>query len=131
MNRLRAANFLIGTTAILLIVSGALHLSVFSGSISPLAQSATPEDIRAILPASWLAFGIDLIVLGLVVAAIGIENATGGRYALAAIALAPLGAAALQLVYFGFIAPTALLLLDGVLAMACAWIREPRKRRSS
>jgi hypothetical protein len=130
MNRTRTANILIGVTAVLLVATGALHLGAYPGSIAPLAASA-PDDVRHLLPAVWLAVGIDLVVMGLIVAAIGYENSTGSRLALAAVALCPLGGVVMHLMFFGFIQPTALLLLDGVLALACAIVREPRRRRST
>jgi hypothetical protein len=115
---------------VLFVASGALHLSGF-GQINALAQSGTPDDVHVLLPAMWVAFGVDLVVMGLIVAAIGYENSTGGRFALAAVALGTCAGAVAQLTFFGFIAPTALLLLDGALAIACALIREPRRRRTS
>jgi len=131
MNRLRTGNILVGITAVMLLASGALHLAAYSGNISPLAQSATPDDVRALLPALWLTVGVDLVVMGLVVAGIGFENSTGGRWALAAVALGSWAGVVLHLTFFGFIAPTALLLLDGALALTCACIREPRRLRST
>src|SRR5262245_4978806 len=130
MNKLRTTNILIGITAALLLITGALHLSA-AGQIGALASSATPPDVRALLPLLWIAFGIDLVMLAFIVGAIGYENSTGGRLALAAVAIGPIGAAVLQVIYLGFIPPTALLFLDGVMALACAWMREPRRRRST
>jgi hypothetical protein len=130
MNRLRTANILIAITAALLIITGALHLSGF-GSINTLAQSTNVADVKVLVPVLWLATGIDMIVMGLIVGAIGYENSTGGRLALAVVAISPIVMAVLQLIYFGFIPPTALLFLDGGMVLICAWMREPRRRRTS
>jgi hypothetical protein len=130
MNRQRLGNLLIYGTAGLLIVTGGMHLSVF-GHINGIAQSATPADVQALMPPLWLAIGVDLIATGIIVALVGLENSNGGRYVLFAAAICPWGVAVLQLIYLGFIPPTAILLLDGALAIAAAVVREPRRRRST
>ena len=130
MNRQRLGNVLIYSTSGLLIVTGGLHLSGF-GSINAMAQSATPDQIHALLPSLWLAIGVDLIAIGLIVGLVAIENSNGGRYVLFAAAICPWGAALVQIAYFGFIPPTALLLLDGAMAIASAVVREARRRRST
>src|SRR5262249_35457284 len=111
-------------------ITGALHLSA-AGQIGTLASSASPADVRVLLPLLWMAIGVDLVMLAFIVAAIGYENSTGGRFALAAVAIGPIGAAGLKSIYLIFISPTALLFLDGVMALVCAWMREPRRRRST
>jgi hypothetical protein len=122
MNRLRTGTILTSVTAVLFAATGALHLSAF-GAINGLAASATPADVHVLLPALWIAVGVDLVAAGLVIAAVAIERSTGGGLVLAATAIIPLGGVVIHLVYFGFLAPTALLLADGVLAIACAVIR--------
>jgi hypothetical protein len=122
MNRPRIGTLLISVTAVLFVASGALHLSAFS-AINSLAASATPADVHVLLPALWIAVGVDLIAAGLVIAAVAIERSGGGGLVLAAAATVPLGGVVVHLIFFGFLPPTALLLADGVLAAACAVIR--------
>lgn len=130
MNRQRLGNLLIYGTAGLLVITGAIHLSAF-GQINAMAQSATPADVHAVLPPLWLAVGVDMLATGLIVALVALENSNGGRYVLFAAAISPTAAAVLQMVFLGFIPPTAILLLDGALALAAAVVREPRRRRST
>ena len=129
MTRSRIASLVLYATAVCLVATGVLHLSGF-GQINALAQ-ATTADVRALLPLLWISFGVDLIATGAIVALVGLENSNGGRYVLFAAALCPWGAAVLQVIYLGFIGPTAVLVLDGALAMVAAIMREPRRRRSS
>jgi hypothetical protein len=130
MNRQRLGNVLIYATAALLIVSGGLHTSAF-GLINAMAQSASPADARVLLPMLWIAFGVNLMVAGAIVALVALENSNGGRYVLFAASLCPLSGAVLQVAYVGFSAQVALLLLVGALAIASAIVREPRRRRST
>jgi hypothetical protein len=129
MTRQRKSDILTYTTAGLLVVTGGLHLSGF-GQVNALAQ-ATTTDVRVLLPLLWISFGVDLIATGLIVALVGLENSNGGRYVLFAAAICPWGAAVLQMIYLGFIPPTAVLLLCGAMAIAAAIVREPRRRRST
>lgn len=130
MTRQRLGNILIYTTAGLLVASGGLHLSAYA-QINALAQSSGVTELHALVPVLWLVMGVDLVTVGLIVGLVAFENSNGGRYVLFAVAICPLGAALLQMVYLGFIAPTALLLLDGAMAIASATVREPRRRRST
>jgi len=130
MNRQRLAIVLIYGAAAVFVASGGLHLSAF-GQINGMAQTATPPNVHVLMPALWLAVGIDLIATGVIVGLVALENSNGGRYVLFAAALGPWAGAVLQIVYFGFMAPTTLLLACGALAVAAGVVREPRRRRSS
>jgi hypothetical protein len=130
LNRQRLGNILIYTTAALLIGSGGMHLSAF-GQINAMAQSADPADVHVLLPALWLSCGIDFIATGVIVGVVALENSNGGRWVLFAAAITPLAGAVVQILYFGFIAPAAALLLCGAMAVASAIVREPRRRRST
>jgi len=130
MQRHKLSNLLIYVTAGLMALTGLLHLSGYSG-VNAAAQATGSADVQQLLPLLWLVVGVDLVVTGLIVALVAFENSNGGRLVLFAAAISPIAAAGLQVVYLGFIPPTALLLLDGALAIASAVWREPRRRRSS
>jgi hypothetical protein len=127
MSRRRLANILIAAAATLLVASGILHLAVY-GEIGALARSASPDDARLLLPALWVAIGIDLIVMGAVVAMVGIENSRGGRFVLFAAAALPAGSVVVHLLFLGFLAPTGLLMADAAVTLAAGVVREPRRR---
>ena len=127
MNRQRIANIVLYAAAVLLVATGALHLTAF-GAINTLAQASA--DVKPLLPLLWVGVGVDLIATGIIVALVGLENSNGGRYVLFAAAMCPWAAALLQIIYLGFVGPTAMLLLDGGLAIAAASLRESRRRRS-
>jgi hypothetical protein len=129
MDRSKIANLLIGATAVMLVVTGVLHSAAY-GQVSRMAGSVGSADVQALLPLLWTVFGIDLIGLGVVVAVVGLENSNGGRWVLFASAICPIGAAIGQMVFLGFEPPTALLLLNGALAIAAGTMREPRRRRA-
>ena len=89
------------------------------GQISKLA-AATTGDAGTLLPMLWVAFGVTLAVAALIVGLVAWRLARGDQWILAATALLPLSAAALQVTYIGYIPPTALLLLDGLLVLVSA-----------
>lgn len=60
------------------------------------------------------------VALGLIAAIIAARPGPYGRLVLLTLALPPLAAAMLQVLYLGFILPTAILLLDTVLLVAAA-----------
>lgn len=118
MNRHRAGRILASVAACVSWATAAFHTTGLR-SIETLAQQASPA-LRTAVPALWLAFGIDLAVIGLIVAAVAARPDRSGPLILAFAALGPLSGATLQIVYLGFVPPTALLFAVGVLTLAAA-----------
>ncbi len=97
------------------------------------ARAATQIEgvLGAAVPALWLMFSLDLLVLGLVAGTVAARPGRSARPILAFAALCPLGAAALQIRFIGFVAPTAVLLaLGAITALAAAIGPDRRVRRS-
>lgn len=82
---------------------------------------AGPAELQRIVPALWISFSLDLLVFGLLFALVGVIVPPGGRPIALLLSLPPLFAAVLQLVYLGFIPPTAILLFDVALALAASF----------
>jgi hypothetical protein len=78
-----------------------------------------------VMPALWLVFSSDLVVLGLIVGALALRPSEVARPILTIAALCPIIAAGLQLWFIGFVPPTALLIALGVLTLlsAASWPR--------
>ena len=106
------------TGALALLVTATLH-TVATPQINELATSL-PGDSSVLLPLLFVAFGITLGLAGILTALVSVRAGKGDHRLLAVIALFPLAGAALQMIYIGFIAPTALLLLDGLLVLGTA-----------
>lgn len=118
MNRRRAGRVVASVAACASWVTAAFHATGLH-YVETLAEQASPV-LRAAVPALWLAFGIDLAVIGLIVAAVAARPNRTGPLILAFAALCPLSGATLQVVYTGFVPPTALLLAVAVLTLAAA-----------
>jgi CHASE2 domain-containing sensor protein len=98
----------------LLFATAGLHLS-FYGSVTEQA----PADGRPLLAALWVGCGISVMLTALLVIAVTPLQTIRRRAILLIAALTPLSMAVLQIVYLGFIPPTAILLLDaGVIIVA-------------
>lgn len=106
-----------------------IHSTGFD-SITALAAEG-PEEMAGLAPALWLAFSLDLIVLGLVIVGAALRRDGPVRPVIAVAALCPFGAAALQLRYIGFIPPTGILLTIGTLALLGALLTPGRPVRST
>lgn len=109
---------LAGLAALVYIATAWLHSTGFD-AVTRLAREG-PSDLAALMPALWLVFSLDLVVVGLVIAVVTWRPSGAGRLVVAIAALCPLGAAGLQLRFLGFIPPTAVLLADGALALVAA-----------
>ncbi len=118
MTRQRAGSILSGISAAGFLGTALLHSTGYD-SVTRLAEQA-PAELRAMAPALWLVFSFDLVVLGLIVAVFAIRPSSVGRIVLVLAALCPLSAAVLQLRFFGFIPPTAILLAVGGLTLIAA-----------
>lgn len=98
--------------------TAALHYTGL-GYITGLAADA-PAELRPLVPLLWLSFSVNLLVLALLLAEIARDPMPAHRTMLILVTLGPLGGAALQIRYVGFIAPTAILLVDAAVVLAAA-----------
>lgn len=72
------------------------------------------------IPMLWLGFSFDLAVLGLIIGVLVARPRDVARPILAIAALCPFSAAGLQLAFIGFVPPTAILIVLGVVTWAGA-----------
>ncbi len=120
MTRQRAGSIIAAFASVGLIATAALHSTGYN-SVAQLALQA-PTELHALVPALWLAFALDLAVVGLIVGVVAFRPTTSGRLILVIAAVSPLGAAGLQLWFLGFIPPTGILLGVGGLALLAAGV---------
>ncbi len=116
--RRKIASVLTAIAAVGFAATAALH-STGLDSVVGLAGRG-PSELRALAPALWIMFSIDLLVLSLILGAMAIWPSAKSRFVVAFAGLCPLGAAVLQLVYIGFIPPTAILLGIAALSFVAA-----------
>ena len=109
MTKERVATVTAAIGAGLLFATAGVHLSAYS---SVVAQ--TPTDVRPLMSALWIAGGASLIIAALLAVAATPLFIVRRRALLAIAALTPVSMAAVQIVYLGFLPPTALLLFDAV-----------------
>jgi hypothetical protein len=124
MRRQQLARIVAGFAAIGFLGTAALHSTGYD-SVAQLAAEV-PSDLAPVMPALWLVFSLDLTIVGLIVAAVAYRPAPPGRLVLVIAAFCPLGAAALQLLFIGFVPPTALLLTVGALTLGAAVLLAPK-----
>ena len=113
MTRERAATLTASIGAGLLFLTAGFHLSVYG----PVTAQASGE-LRALMAPLWIAVGASQIIAALLTIAATPLFVVRRRALLAIAALIPMSTALLQIVYLGFLAPTALLLLDTVVLLA-------------
>ena len=119
MTRSRAAVVLARASGWGFLVVAALHGSAY-GRIMAMAETA-PEAIRRVLSVLWLSGSADLVAFGLVI--IVVARGPGGAAVIGLCALSPLAVAVLQIVFLGFVPPTAMLLALAGLTVAAAVAR--------
>ena len=99
--------------------TAALHTSAYR-DVTALAKSGPPQ-LHPIVPMLWLGFSLSLIIMGLIILANAKASPTNHRMMTLVFAgLFAFGCALLQLIYFGFIPPVAILCVDGALTIAAA-----------
>ena len=125
MGQDRAASVTATVAAVLLFATAAWHLS----GTEAVASSA-PSELQPLIKALWLAAGISLLLAGLLVVAVTLLLIARRRALLWIAALTPLSIAVLQLIYLGFIPPTALLLLDTLVVVAAGQLGHRRQPAS-
>lgn len=120
MTRQKLGRILAGMAAFGFIGTAILHYTGYD-SIIQLAEKG-PEELQVLVPALWLSFSINLIIPGTIVAVIAFRPSRLSRLILIILALCPISAAILQILFLGFIPPTAILFADGILAIVAAGI---------
>ncbi|KPK55692.1 MAG: hypothetical protein AMS21_13370 [Gemmatimonas sp. SG8_38_2] len=110
------------------VTTARIHSTGFD-SVTRLARGG-PANLTGLMLALWLAFSLDLIVMGLVIAAAAWRPDRLGRIVVGIAALCPFGAAGLQLRFIGFVPPTAILLAIGLLAACAAAVLPPPRAES-
>ena len=118
MTRQTSGSIIAGIAAVGFLATAGLHATGYK-MISSLAKQA-PEALQAFAPALWLAISLDLVILGLIVGVVAFRPNGVGRVILIIAAMCPIGVAGLQLIFLGFIPPTALLLGIGALTLTAA-----------
>ena len=128
MTRRRIGTALTAAAAISFVVTAGIHITGYD-SVSALAREG-PADLASLVPALWLVFAFDLVIIGLIVGVVAIGGATGGRLIMVLAALCPLGAAGLQICFLGFIPPTAILVTVAALTLMAAGMRPARGKNA-
>lgn len=120
MTRQKAGSIIAAVASVGFIATAALHSTGYK-SVTQLAMRS-PAELQALVPALWLAFALDLTVVGLIVGVVALRPGATGRLILGMGAACPLSAAGLQLWFLGFIPPTGILLGIGGLTLVAAGI---------
>jgi hypothetical protein len=107
MTKERVAPVTAAIGAGLLFATAGFHLSAYSTVV---AQA--PTDLRPLMSAMWVASGVSLIIAALLAIAASPLFIVRRRALLVIAALTPFSIAAVQIAYLGFLAPTALLIVD-------------------
>ena len=118
MRHTQAGGILAGVAAVGFLATAVLHSTGY-GSVVELAADV-PSDLGPLIPALWLAFSLDLAVVGLIVGVVAWKQPVASPPILFIAALQPLGAATLQLWSIGFVPPTAILLVVAVTTLVAA-----------
>lgn len=116
MSETRVGAALTWVTAAVFFATAAIHHTGFP-EVQALAREAG-GDVAVLMPPLWLFFSIDLVILGAVAAAIARAPTATHGIILWLLGLVPAVAAVLQVIYIGFIPPTAILFFDALVAMA-------------
>lgn len=129
MTRQTAGSIIAGIAAVGFLATAGLHATGYS-MVADLAKQA-PAEFRALAPALWLAFSFDLAIVGLIIGVVALRPSGVGRVVLLIAGMCPIGAAGLQLIFLGFIPPTALLLGIGALSLMAAGVLPRMRARTS
>jgi hypothetical protein len=120
----RVATLAASIGAGLLFGTAAFHLSAHSSVVA-----GAPTELRPLLSAAWVAGGTSLLFSALLAVAATPLFVVRRRALLGIAALTPLSIAILQIVYLGFIPPTALLLLDSAVLIAAGELGRTYQQR--
>jgi hypothetical protein len=108
MTKHRLSSVIASVGVALICATAAVHFAAYQSVVSRVSA-----DVRPIVAAAWVAGGVSLILAALLAIAATPLFVVRRRALLAIAALTPLSIAVLQIIYLGFIPPTALLLVDG------------------
>lgn len=126
MTRVQLGSLFTGLAGAGFLGTAALHGTGYD-SVTQLAARG-PAELQALAPALWLAFSLDLVIIGLILAVVARRPIPRDRAVLAVAALSPIGAALLQIRFLGFILPTAILLALGAFTLTAAVVVPPAER---
>jgi hypothetical protein len=107
MTKERVASVTAAVGAGLLFATAGFHLSAYSTVVAE-----APTDLRPLMSAMWVAAGVSLMIAALLAVAATPVFIVRRRALLVIAALTPFSIAAVQIAYLGFLAPTALLIVD-------------------
>jgi hypothetical protein len=107
MTKDRAATLTASVGAGLLFFTAGLHFQAYSSIVEQ-----TPPALQPLMAALWVFCGVSVVIAALFTIAVTPLFIVRRRALLAIAALIPLSIAILQVVYIGFMTPTAILLLD-------------------
>ena len=126
MTRAQLGSLLTGLAGAGFLGTAALHGTGYD-SVTQLAAQG-PAELQALMPALWVAFSLDLVVIGLILAVVARRPIPRDRLLLAVAAFSPVGAALLQIRFLGFIPPSAILLALGAFTLTAAVVVPPATR---
>ena len=126
MTNERGATLTASIGAGLLFATAGFHLSAYGSVVA-----RAPTDLRALVSALWVAAGASLLLSALLTVAVTPVFIVRRRALLGIAALTPLSIAVLQIVYLGFLPPTALLFLDTLILLAAGELGRVRQPRAA
>lgn len=112
MTKERAATLAASVGAGLLFFTAGLHFQAHSSIVSQ-----APVALQPLVAALWVACGVSVVIAALLAIAVTPLFIARRRALLGIAALTPLSIAILQVVYIGFMTPTAILLLDTIVLL--------------
>ncbi len=126
MTRAQLGSLLTGLVGAGFLGTAALHGTGYD-AVTRLAAEG-PTELQALVPALWVVFSLDLVVIGLMLAVVARRPMPRDRLLLAVAAFCPIGAALLQIRFLGFIPPSAILLALGAFTLTAAVVIPPVSR---
>lgn len=124
MTRDRVGVIMASIVAVGFVATAALHSSGFGAVVS--ASEPAPADVRSVVAPLWLAFGFHYAAFGFVLGALIPLGGRALRRALVLAVIPPVVDAGLQIRYFGFIPPTAVLLFLAAVSVIAAGVLPSR-----
>lgn len=118
MTRKQVARLLAAVACLGFLGTAGLHSTGYDSAVRLAEQ--VPGVIGEVIPMIWLAFSIDLAVIGLIVGILVVRPRDVARPILVVSSICPFAAAGLQLASIGFVPPTAILIGLGIVTLAGA-----------
>jgi len=133
MTKERSATLTASVGAGLLFFTAGLHFQAYSSIVSRAGQQhpavMEPLALQPLVAALWVACGVSAVIAGLLAVAVTPLFVVRRRALLGIAALTPLSIAILQVVYIGFMTPTAILLLDAAVLLVAGELGRPYQPR--